>query len=125
MSADLLAHSLEQFLSECCHGVVVEQGEIIFDLDSAKFSISTERGRCLLHMWSAERNAVREVLDAQLKKDVLQLKVRKFAQSRPHLLEICRERDQRTQAARKTSRTRYCKVLQRILQQELPQWSLA
>ncbi|HLJ25940.1 MAG TPA: hypothetical protein VKY85_04465 [Candidatus Angelobacter sp.] len=128
MTPDLLARTLEQFLAESRHGVVVEAGEIIFDLDSARFSISAERGRCLLHMWSAERNIVREVLDAELKevkKDVLRVSVRKFAQSRPHQLQICRERDRRTPAARKTARSHYARTLERALQREFPEWTLA
>ena len=125
MTPDLLARTLEQFLLESRHGVVAEEGEIVFDLGLARFSISSERGRCLLHMWSAERNIVREVLDAELKRDVLRLSARKFAQSRPHLLQICRERDRRTATARKTGRSHYAQVLERALQREFPQWNVA
>lgn len=125
MTSDLLARTLEQFLLESRHGVVMEEGQIIFDLDSARFSISAERGRCLLHMWSVERNLVREVVDAEIKKDALQLAVRKFAQSRPHRLQICRQPDQRTATARKMARTLYSKVLERVLQREFPQWTLS
>lgn len=125
MTPDLLARTLEKFLLESRHGVAVEAGEIVFDLDSARFSISAERGRCLLHMWSIERNMVREVVDAELKKDTLRLAVRKFAQSRPHVLQICRERDRRTTTARKTARTQYSKTLERVLQREFPEWTLA
>ena len=125
MTSDLLARTLERFLLESRHGVVMEEGQIIFDLDSARFSISAERGRCLLHMWSVERNLVREVVDAELKKDVLQLAVRKFAQARPHRLQICRERDQRTATARKMARSLYSKILERAVHREFPQWTLS
>jgi hypothetical protein len=125
MTPDLLARTLEQFLLGSRHGIVVEAGEIIFDLDSARFSISADRGRCLLHMWSAERNIVRELVDADLKKDALRLSVRKFAQSRPHLLQICRERDRRTPTARKTARSHYSKLLARVLEREFPEWTVA
>jgi hypothetical protein len=122
---DLLASTLERFLLETRHGVVIEEEQIIFDLDSARFSISAERGRCLLHLWSTERNIVREVVDAEIKKDTLRLSVRKFAQSRPHLLRICRELDQRTPAARKTSRALYARVLENAIRKEFPEWNLA
>ena len=125
MTPDLLARSLEQFLSESRHGIVVEEGQIIFDLDSARFSISAERGRCLLHMWSVERNIVREVVDSECGNGVLRLAVRKFAQSRTHQLQICRERDQRTPAARKTARTHYAKILERVLQRQFPDCNIA
>jgi hypothetical protein len=125
MTPDLLARSLEQFLSDSRHGVVVEEGQIIFDLDSARFSISAERGRCLLHMWSVERNIVREVVDSESRNGVLRLAVRKFAQSRTHQLQICRERDRRTPTARKTARTHYARLLERVLQREFPDWNVA
>src|SRR5215470_17493679 len=124
MTSDLLARALEQFLAESRHGVVVESGEIIFSLDSARFSISAERGRCLLHMWSIERNMVREVLEAESKNGVLKLAVRKFAQSRPHQLQICRERDRRTSAARTTARSHYARLLERVLPRQFPDWKL-
>jgi hypothetical protein len=125
MTPELLARSLEEFLSESRHGTVVEGGEIIFDLDSARFSISAERGRCLLHMWSVDRNIVREIVESECRNGVLRLTVRKFAQSRTHQLQICCERDRRTSAARKTARTQYARVLERVLQREFPQWNLA
>ena len=125
MTPDLLARVLEQFLVESRHGVVVEEGQIIFDLSATRFSISAERGRCLVHLWSSERNMVREVLDAESKKDVLRLSARKFAQSRPHVLQICRERDQRTPTARKMARSHYAHLLERTLQREFRDWTLA
>lgn len=125
MTPDLLARALEEFLSQSRHGIVVEEGEIIFDLDSTRFSISTERGRCLLHMWSAERNIVREVTDSECRNGVLRVAVRKFAQSRTHQLQICRERDQRTPTARKTARAHYARVLERVLEREFPDWKIS
>src|SRR5437764_7677263 len=124
MTPDLLARSLQEFLAESLHGVVIEEGQIIFELDTARYSVSAERGRCLLHIWSPERNIVREVLDSELKNGTLRLAVRKFAQSRSHKLMICRERDQRTPAIRKAARTRYSRLLERVLLREFPGWTL-
>ena len=124
MTPDLLARSLQEFLSESRHGVIIEEGQIIFDLETARYSISAERGKCLLHIWSAERNIVREVVDSECKNGVLRLAVRKFAQSRPHKLQICRDRDLRTAAIKKTARTQYARMLERTLQQEFSGWTL-
>lgn len=126
MKADLLARTLQEFLAETPGGVVIEDGQVIFELDSAKYSISSDRGRCLLHFWSAERNLVREVLDADTnaKTGILHLGVRSFAQARPHRLEICRDRDRRTPAAKKSARARYARLLERILHRQAPDWSL-
>ena len=125
MTPDLLARFLQDFLAESRRGVVIEEGQIIFDLEVARYSISTERGKCLLHIWSEERNIVREVMDSEYKNGNLRLSVRKFAQSRPHALQICRDRDQRTAAARKTARSLYSQSLRRALEHEFPDWTVA
>ena len=124
MTNDLLARLLQEFLAEARHGIVMEDGQVIFDLDSAQHSISCERGRCLLHFWSEERNLVREALDAELKSGALILSVRRFAQARPHKLEIFRDRDRRTPAAKKNIRSRYARLLERVLRRHAPDWSL-
>src|ERR1700730_15734797 len=104
MTPDLLARSLDEFLSGARNAVVVEEGQILFDLGSARYSVSSEHGKCLLHMWSEERNIVRQVLESEVKNGALRLSVRKFAQARPHQLEIRRAREYRTPTARKAAR---------------------
>src|SRR5690242_21650187 len=104
MNPDLLARSLQEFLAESQSGVVIEDGEIVFDLASAQYSISSERGRCLLHLWSEERNIVRQVMDTESKNGVLILSVQRFGQPRTHKLEICRDRDRRTTTAKNAAR---------------------
>jgi hypothetical protein len=127
MKPDMLARTLQEFLVLAPGGIVMEDGQVIFELDSAKYSISSDRGRCLLHFWSAERNLVREVLDADAnpKTGVLHLSVRGFAQARPHWLEICRDRDRRSPAAKKSARAHYARLLERVLHRQAPDWSLA
>jgi hypothetical protein len=124
MNSDLLACSLQEFLSESQTGVVIEDGQVAFDLLSAQYSISAERGRCLLHLWSEERNIVRHVIDAEKKNGTLVLSVKRFAQPRPHKLEICRNRDRRTASARNAARSRYARTLERVLRRKLPDWKL-
>jgi hypothetical protein len=118
MTPDLLARSLDEFLSASRGGVLIEEGQIIFDLSSARYSVSSDHGKCLLHMWSDERNIVRQVLDSEVKNGSLRLSVRKFAQSRPHQLEIHRAREYRTPTARKAARNYYARQLQRLLERE-------
>jgi hypothetical protein len=67
---------------------------------------------------------VRQVLDAESKNGVLTLSVRRFAQARPHKLEICRDRDRRTPTAKKSARARFARVLERVLRRHAPGWSL-
>ena len=124
MTPDRLARALQEFLSTASSGVVTEDGAVVFELDSAQYSISADRGRCLLHLWSAERNVVREVLDAELNSGGLILSVRGFAKARPHRLEIYRDRDRRTPSIKKSTRHRYAQTLERIIRRQLPDWEL-
>ena len=124
MTPELLARMLQEFLVEAQHGVVIEDGQLVFDLESARYAISAERGRCLLHLWSEQRNIVGEVLDAEMKQGTLGLSVRRFAKARPHRLEICRDRDRRSPAARKDARKLYARRLERVLRRQMPDWNL-
>jgi hypothetical protein len=124
MTSELLARLLQEFLSSASHGVIVEDGQVVFELDSAQYSISSERGRCLLHFWSAERNIVREVVDAETKSGVLVLSVRGFAKARPHRLEIHSDRDRRTTTTRRIARRGYAQVLERVIRRHTPDWTL-
>lgn len=124
MTPDLLARLLQEFLADARHGVVIEEGHVVFELDSARHAVAAERGRCLLHLWSEERNVVREVLEAELKQGALTLSVRGFAKARPHKLEICRDRDRRSHLAKKDARGRYARLLERVLRRHSPGWTL-
>lgn len=125
MNPDLLARSLQEFLAAAGKGVVMEDGQIIFDLASVQYSISADRGRCLLHLWSEERNIVREVVEAEQKNGVLALSVRRFGQARTHALEVCHDHDGRTVTAQKATRNLYARLLERALRRQLPDWKLS
>ncbi len=116
MTPQAFARSLEDFLAGSCGALVVESGAVVFDLAQSKYSISGETNKCLLHLWSTERNIVRRVLDAEIKKDVMRLAVQRLGQARPIKLEICRERDRRTLSARRAARLAYQAILRRVLE---------
>jgi len=46
---------------------VLENGSVAFDLAQSKESISGDNNRRLLHLWSAQRNAVWRILQAKVK----------------------------------------------------------
>jgi hypothetical protein len=119
ISAEALTRLLESFLAESPHAVALENGGPIFDFATARYSVTGE-GKCVLHLWSEERNAVRRVLDAELKSRVLHLTVLRFGQSQPTVLEICADRDQRTPTALRAIRTGYRQVFERVLQRQFP-----
>jgi len=124
MTLELLARSLYEFLAASPGALVIEDGQVLFDLATAQYSISSEKGRCLLHLWSEERNLVREVVDLETKNGLLALSVRRFAQARPVKLEICRDRDRRAPTVQKAARARYARLLERVLRRQMPDWQL-
>src|SRR5271165_6735879 len=124
MTPDSLSQMLSEFLDGARAAVVVEDGVIAFDLVESKYSISGEYEKCLLHLWSSERNVVRRVLDAELKGTTLRLQVQRMGQSRPTRLDFCRDRDQRSPAARRTARRAYEPRLRRALERNFPGWTV-
>jgi hypothetical protein len=120
MTPEALTRTLEDFLAGARDAVVLDEGAVLFDLAQARYSISGERNKCLLHLWSAERNVVRRVLDIEIKNEVLRLAVQRLGQTRPSKLEICRQRDRRTPTAKRAVRLAYQRSLQRTLQRRFP-----
>lgn len=125
MTSETLTRTVQDFLSEAAGAVVLENGAVAFDLAQSKYSVSGEYNKCLLHLWSAERNAVRRVLDAEIKNGTLRLAVQRLGQARPSKLEICRERDRRSPTARRTARTAYEQKLRRTLERRFPDFKIA
>jgi hypothetical protein len=50
VTPEALTRTVQEFLPGAA---VLENGAVAFDLDRAKYSISGEYDRCLLHLWSA------------------------------------------------------------------------
>jgi hypothetical protein len=119
-----LTRTVQEFLSGACGAVVLENGALAFDLAQSKYSISGDYNRCLLHLWSPERNAVRRVLDAEVKNGTLRLAVQRMGHARPSKLEICRERDRRSPGARRLVRAAYEQTLRRTLERHFPDFNV-
>ena len=124
MSPESLAQTVSDFLAGSYAAVVLESGAVLFDLAQSKYSISGESNKCLLHLWSSERNIVRRVLDAEIKNQTLRLAVQRLGQARPTKLEICRERDRRTPNARRAARVAYQRTLHRVLESSFPTYTV-
>ena len=125
MTPESVGQMLEEFLGGSRHAVVLEDGAVLFDLLESKYSISGEYNKCVLHLWSTERNAVRRVMDAEVRNGNLRLMVQKLGQARPSKLEICRGRDHRTPTARRTARAAYQAHLRRVLERHFPDFTVA
>jgi len=124
VTPDALTRTVQDFLSEAAGAVVLEDGAVAFDLGRSKYSISGEYNKCLLHLWSAERNTVRRVLEAEVKNGTLRLAVQRLGQARPTKLEICRERDRRSPSAKKAARASYEQKLRRALERHFPGFAI-
>jgi hypothetical protein len=120
MTPESLVRTVEDFLLCARDAVIIEDGAVVFDLAQSRYSISGERNKCLLHLWSAERNFVRRVLEAEVKNEILRLAVQRMGQAKPTKLEICRERDRRTPTAKRAARVAYQRILQKVLEKRFP-----
>jgi hypothetical protein len=118
-----LARALEDFLAAHPHAAVLEDGRVLFDLRLAHCSVTAEHNRCLLHLWSDERNVVRTVLAVQPRRDTLRLETRRFGQTKAQQLTILPDPDFRTPTARGTSRRHYLRSLQQALAAHFPDWT--
>ena len=122
MTPESLGQLLEDFLGGSRHATVLEDGAVMFDLLESKYSISGEYNKCVLHLWSTERNAVRRVVDAEIRNGNLRRLVQKLGQARPSKLEICRGR---TPTARRAVRSSYQAHLRRALERHFPDFTVA
>ena len=118
-----IAARIEEFLEQNIEAAVLEDGKVIFDLRSAKASISTEHDRCTLHLWSEDRNLVRQIVSAIIRSGSLRLETRRFGQAQTKLLELVSSRDRRTPTTAEAARKRYLPLLERVLGREFPDWS--
>ena len=92
---------------------------MLFDFSSARYSVSGE-GKCVLHVWSEERNIVRRVLDIEAGPRRLRLSALRFGQSKPEVLEISADAGHRSATAHRAARAEYQRLLVRLLEREYP-----
>ena len=119
-----LARSLEQFFSSHPRAALLEDGRVIFEMAAAQYSISADHGRCVLHLWSEERNMVRTVVALEARKETLRIRVRRLGTQRPQSIEVVKDRDLRTPATRALSRTRYLQLLERLINRHFNEYKL-
>ena len=118
-----IAQQIEEFLAQHPEAAVLEDGKVIFDLRSAKASLNTEHERCTLHLWSEERNLVRQIVSVTERSDTLRLATQRFGHTQTKLLELVASRERRTPTTRETARQRYVQTLERALTREFVDWS--
>ena len=109
------AQAIESFLAEHPAATLIEEGRIIFDMRSARYSVGESHGRCLLQFWSEERNLVRTVVEVQQRAHSLRMMTRRMGAPRPQALELVPTSDRRTPTTRDSSRRQYQRMLERVL----------
>ena len=111
----LLAQKIESYLADHPGAVLLEDGRVVFDMRTAHYSVGESHGRCLLQLWSDERNIVRTVVDVKERAQCLRLVTRRMGAAKPQSLELAPTSDRRTPTARDTARRNYLRLLERVL----------
>jgi len=119
---DEIAGAIAEYLRENPRAVLLEDGRAVFDMRTAKYSLSTEHGRCTLQMWSEERNIVRRVVAVRLRAGMLRLTVLRMGQTKPQTLELVDGGDRRSPTTRDAARKKYLRVLERVLLRRFAEW---
>src|SRR5215467_14267114 len=114
-SAEQIASAITEFLAEHAEAAVLEDGKVLFDLRSAKHSLSTEHGRCSLHLWDEERNVVRNIVAVTARANSLRLAAKRLGHAQPKTLELVSTQERRTPTTRDAARTRFQRLLERVL----------
>ncbi len=110
-----LAEIVQSYLADHPAAALLEDGRILFDMRTARYSVAESHGRCLLQLWSDERNLVRTVMDVQERAQCLRLVTRRMGAAKPQSLELAPTSDRRTPTARDATRRNYLRLLERSL----------
>jgi len=110
-----LAQKIEEYLAEHPAAAVLEDGRVLFDMRMARYAVSEQHGRCLLQLWSEERNLVRTVVEVRERAQCLLLMTRRMGAAKPQALELVPTSDRRTPTAREAARRNYQRLLERAL----------
>jgi hypothetical protein len=119
-----LAKELETYLAEHPASAVLAEGRVLFDMRSAKYSVSESHGRCLLQLWNEERNIARTVTGVQARATCLRVITRRLGAAKPESLEFVPTGDRRTPTTRDAARRNYQRLLERVLTRNLPGWTV-
>lgn len=110
-----LAEALAEYLAAHPAAALLEDGRVLFDMRLARYSITESHGRCLLQLWSEERNLIRTVVELQPRAQSLRVVTRRMGAPKPLALELVPSSDRRTPTVRDSSRRKYQRLLERVL----------
>ncbi len=107
--------SSRAYLADHPAAAVLEDGRVLFDMRTAHYAVSEQHGRCLLQLWSEERNLMRTVVEVQERAQCLRLTTRRMGAAKPQALELVPTSDRRTPTARDAAGRNYQRLLERVL----------
>ena len=114
-SAGRLAQCIEEYLVDHPAAAMLEDGRVLFDMRFAHYAVTESHGRCLLQLWSDERNLMRTVVEAKERAKSLRLLTRRMGVARPQSLELVPTSDRRTPTTCAAARRNYQRLLERAL----------
>lgn len=120
-AGERLAQVIERYLADHPEAAVLEEGRVLFDMRLAHYSVNAQHGRCVLQLWSDERNLVRTVVEVQQRTQCLRLLTRRMGATRPEALELVAKTDRRPSTARDATRKNYQRLLERVLARYFPE----
>jgi hypothetical protein len=115
IDAGTLADNVQAYLAEHPSAALIEDGHLLFDMRRAHYSVSESHGRCLLQLWSDDRNLIRTVVEVRQRARSLRLMTRRMGASKPQALDLVPSNDRRTPTSRDSSRRTYQRMLERVL----------
>ncbi len=115
-----ITSTIETYLSEHPHSLLLEDGRTLFDLRETQYALTSEHDRATLHLWSSHRNLVRRIVAVTPRAEALRLTTKRFGQPRPETLELTPDKHLRTPSTRDTTRHRYLRLLDRTLLRSFP-----
>jgi len=110
-----LTKSIEEYLADHPAAALLEDGRVLFDMRTARYSVAESHGRCLLQFWSEERNLIRTVVEVQERAQCLRVLTRRMGAAKPQALELVPTSDRRTPTTRDKARRNYQRLLERVL----------
>ena len=117
-SVGRLAQCIESYLADHPAAALLEDGRVIFDMRIAHYAVSESHGRCLLQLWSEERNLVRTVVEVQERAQCLRLMTRRMGAPKAQALELVPTSDRRTPTTRDAARRNHQRLLERVLKRK-------
>jgi len=114
-SPERLAQIIEAYIADHPAAALLEDGRVLFDMRTARYSVAESHGRCLLEFWSQERNLVRTVVGVELRAQCLRIATRRMGVPKPQTLELAPSSDRRAPTARESARRNYQRLLERVL----------